>query len=200
MTADFLGQFVGNPGLARVLRVFAANNANEMPVSSIAKRAGVSTKVAIREIQALARLNIVKKTKGPKQERQKRRQEDYWVLNDQFRYERALSAFVLETSPARFENVEKALRSSGRLPIIVLSGVFVGDPTRPADILIAGDSLNESRLEDAVRGLEPLFGREIRYAAFSTPEFRYRLTIQDRLVRDTLDFPHRILVNKGGVL
>src|SRR3989344_4479321 len=43
-------------------------------------------------------------------------------------------------------------------------------------------------------------GREIRYAVFSTPEFRYRLTIQDRLIRDTLDYPHLVLLDKTRLL
>jgi len=51
-----------------------------------------------------------------------------------------------------------------------------------------------------VRTLEPKFGREIRYTILSTPEFRYRLTVQDRLLRDVLDFPHRILINRAGIL
>ena len=76
----------------------------------------------------------------------------------------------------------------------------MGDPTRPADIIIAVDALHESRLEKAIKTLEPQFGREIRYAAFSTPEFRYRLTVQDRLIRDTLDYPHLVLLDKARLL
>ena len=76
----------------------------------------------------------------------------------------------------------------------------MGDATRPADLIVALDTLNERRLEAAVRGLEPIFGREIRYAAFSTPEFRYRLTVQDRLIRDTLDFPHLVLLDRTRLL
>ena len=60
--------------------------------------------------------------------------------------------------------------------------------------------MNEKRLEKAVRSFEPKYGREIRYAVFSTPEFRYRLTIHDKLVRDTLDYPHRILLNKHDLI
>jgi hypothetical protein len=76
----------------------------------------------------------------------------------------------------------------------------MGDPSRPADLIIAVDSYNERRLDQAVRELEPRFGREIRYAAFSTPEFRYRLTVQDRLIRDTLDYPHLVLLDRTRLL
>jgi hypothetical protein len=100
----------------------------------------------------------------------------------------------------RHEKIVSALRRGGRLAAVILSGCFLGDPSRPADLIVAADAFNERRLDKAVRDLEPMFGREIRYAAFSTPEFRYRLTIQDRLIRDTLDYPHLVLLDKTRML
>ena len=95
--------------------------------------------------------------------------------------------------------MERAIKAAGKVSTLVLSGLFVGDHSRPADLLIAGE-MNQRRLERVVRGLEPKFGREIRYALLTTPEFRYRITVQDRLVRDVLDFPHRVLFDRTGIL
>ena len=123
-----------------------------------------------------------------------------WMLNIEFQHLRALSSFIHEVSPMRHEKIVTALRRGGRLAAVILSGHFLGDPSRPADLIVAADAFNERRLDQAVRHLEPMFGREIRYAAFSTPEFRYRLTIQDRLIRDTLDYPHLVLLDKTRML
>ncbi|TSC87094.1 MAG: Uncharacterized protein G01um10148_199 [Parcubacteria group bacterium Gr01-1014_8] len=200
MSTDFLAAFIKNPAQAKVLRVLVSNETLQLTVTTIAKRAEVSVALAERELHVLARLEIVKKIE-PQFSKHKAKQEqvEHWMFNKEFKYALSLTAFVQETSPVEFKNVERALKSSGRISAVVLSGIFMGDPTRPADLLIAGDALNESRLEKAVKTLEPMFGREIRYAAFSTPEFRYRLTIQDRLFRDTLEFPHRILISKNGI-
>jgi hypothetical protein len=99
-----------------------------------------------------------------------------------------------------YDEIVEALKRTGKLSAVVLSGSFMGDESRPADMLVAADTLNEEKLESAVRGLEPVFGREIRYAVFSTPEFRYRLTVQDKLLRDTFDFPHLVLLDRSGML
>jgi hypothetical protein len=123
-----------------------------------------------------------------------------WAVNSDFKHMRAISSFIHEVSPVHYDNIVGALKRGGRISAVVLSGAFMGDDSRPADILIASDSINERRLERAVRSLEPAFGREIRYAAFSTPEFRYRITVQDRLIRDTLDFPHVVLLDKTRLL
>lgn len=202
MSSDFLADFLRNPSQAKVLRVLVSSEAKELSVPHIAKRAGVSAHIVNRELRALTKMEIVKKVKAHPEKTKKGGKEDggeRWVLNRDFKYLRALAEFVQQTSTAQFKNIEHALKGSGRLSAVVLSGIFMGDPSRPADLLVAGDSLNERRLEQAVRGLELMFGREIRYAAFSTPEFRYRLTIQDRLIRDTLEFPHRVLLSKNGI-
>jgi hypothetical protein len=99
-----------------------------------------------------------------------------------------------------YDEIVPALKSAGKLSTVVLSGSFMGDESRPADLLVAADRLNERRLDKAVQGLEPVFGTEIRYAAFSIPEFRYRITVSDKLIRDTLDFPHLVLLDRSGLL
>ena len=121
-------------------------------------------------------------------------------MNPEFEHTKALVRFVRDVSPVRYDEIVEALKRTGKLSAVVLSGSFMGDKSRPADILVAADSLNEARLETAVRLLEPMFGREIRYAVFSTPEFRYRLTVQDKMLRDTFDFPHLVLLDRSGML
>lgn len=206
MADDFLGTLLGNPNRARLLRVFVLNQPQVFTVVQAGKRAGVTAAVLAREIQALAKLGVIKKAKFSIQIGKERKivagkqKDEAWTLDPRFKYAPALSKFVHEVSPIQHKMIIDALKGSGRLSAVILSGSFVGDPSRPADIIIAADALNENRLEQAIRGLEPTLGWEIRYAVFTTPEFRYRLTIEDRLVRNTLDYPHFILLDKTRML
>lgn len=189
---DFLSEFLGKPR-ARVLRAFMGNVAEELNLEGISKRAGIGKGATLREVKALEKLGILKKAGATKT---RGKSDAMWAFNEGFQHNRILNAFIRETSPAQFDAVEKALKKTGRLSAIVLSGHFIGDPSRLTDLLVIGESLNEKKLAHAVTSLEPLMGREIRYATFSTPEFRYRLTVQDRLIRDVLDFPHRVLFDR----
>jgi len=36
----------------------------------------------------------------------------------------------------------------------------------------------------------------VRYAAFPSDEFQYRLDVYDKLIRDVFDYPHRIIVDR----
>ncbi|MBV9159633.1 MAG: hypothetical protein JO019_03505 [Candidatus Kaiserbacteria bacterium] len=208
MKEDFLGSFIGSGTRAQLMRVFIFNPSEVLSLSGITKRAGVSSQAAAREVRVLERLGVVRRGKsfaiqlsnGTKRMVQGKQREDLWTLNKDFKHLRPLSSFVHETSPVKYDNIVGALRRGGRISAVILSGAFMGDPTRPADIIVAADPLHERKLETAIKQLEPQFGREIRYAAFSTPEFRYRLTIQDRLIRDTLDFPHLVLLDRTRLL
>lgn len=214
-TLDLLSTLIGSTARARIVRVLIFNEARLMTAAETGKRGGTSTREAERELKVITTWGLAKKVQaeariarphaqkrsgGRTQSAKKHDDAPMWMLNTDFPHLRALNAFVHEVSPVRHEKIVSALRRGGRLAAVILSGHFLGDPSRPADLIVAADAFNEHRLEQAVRQLEPMFGREIRYAAFSTPEFRYRLTIQDRLIRDTLDYPHVVLLDKTRML
>lgn len=203
MATDFLGTLLENQARAKLLRLFFFNEKQYFTLSHVVKRSGLSSRILAKELKSLENLGILKKRIAriaPVKGKKHQKTDWAWVLDPSFRHLEALSKFVHEVSPVRYDSIMTALKRTGRLATVILSGSFLGDPTRPADIIVAADNLNESRLESAVRALEPTLGREIRYAAFTTPEFRYRLTIQDRLIRDTLDYPHLVLLDKTRLL
>lgn len=206
MGDDFLSKFVGNQGRAKLMRVFVLNQMDGFTVTSAAKMAGVSLKAAESETRMLSQMGIIKilgklsNQEGKSTTAKDKKREQVWTFNAQGKHSSAISKFIFEVAPPRYDNVVPALRGTGRPTAVILSGCFVGDLSRPADLIVAGDSLNESRLERAVRTLEPSVGRELRYASFTTPEFRYRLTIQDKLIRDTLDYPHLVLLDRTRLL
>lgn len=205
---DFLPQFLGNKNLARVLRVFIFNPNDAMTLTDLKKRSGVSPAAIKQEIRTLTKMGIVKSARAvsitlantSKRTIHGASRVAAWQTNQDFKHLRAVSNFIHEVSPVHYENIVTALKRGGKISAVIISGTFMGDDSRPADLVVAADALNERRLEQAIKSLEPAFGREIRYAAFSTPEFRYRLTVQDRLIRDTLDFPHVVLLDKTRML
>lgn len=204
---DFLSLFIGNQAVARVLRVFAFNIDEILSMADILKRAGVSKAAAEKAIKTLEKMRLVRPGKasivlsnGTKRRVVGKQRMPTWMANQDFKYMRAVSSFVHEVSPVRYDELVGVIKRTGRVSAVILSGSFMGDASRPADLIVAADPLNERKLAAAVRTLEPTVGREIRYAAFSTPEFRYRLTVQDKLLRDTLDFPHLVLLDRTRLL
>lgn len=207
MAEDFLGAFVGDQVRAKLLRVFVFAQAEPLTLRLVAKRAGTSVQAAERGIRTLEKMGVIRASRGlpaprsawkVKAAKAKKRPaaERAWVFNAEFKHARALAMFVHEVSPLQHRHILDTVKRAGKVSLVVISGALMGDPTRPVELLVAGDGLNEGRLEAAVRSLEPQVGREMRYASFSIAEFQYRLTIQDRLIRDTIDFPHLVLLDR----
>ena len=84
------------------------------------------------------------------------------------------------------------------MKLVVLSGVFL-KPDRElsrTDLLIVGDYVSEKRFQGFLKQLEAEVGCEIQYSLLSSEEFEYRHKMMDRFLRDILERPHEMLINK----
>ena len=103
---------------------------------------------------------------------------------------------MLLHAPLRGNDVYSRMRATGVIKLVILAGIFTGEFENRLDLLVVGDRINERRLRTAIKLLEADTGAEIHYASLATPDFQYRLTVSDRLLRDVFDYPHRIVFDK----
>jgi hypothetical protein len=82
----------------------------------------------------------------------------------------------------------------GRVKLLLVSGIFIKNKDTRVDLLVVGDKMKRSKIEEEMRKLEAEIGTELTYAIFDTKEFLYRLNMYDKLVRDILDFPHEVIL------
>ncbi|MDP2665814.1 MAG: hypothetical protein Q8P23_04280, partial [bacterium] len=169
--------------------VFSQDTA--LTVAEVAARVKLSKEVARREVTELLAAGLLRK----KGERTSAR----YQVNPRFEHLTALNAFVRETTSVLPQKIITALKRAGSLRLVALSGHFTGVLEPQIDLLVVGDHLDERVLASAVHALEAELGREIRYASFATADFRYRLGVYDRLLRDVFDYPHRLLIDKIGL-
>lgn len=188
---DSLGRLFGSPARLRAIRLFVFNQDTALTVSEIALRTKLSKDVARREVAELVAAGLVRKKGGQTPAR--------YQTNSGFPHLQALDAFVRETTSVRPQDIIATLRRAGTLRLVALSGLFTGILEPKIDLLVVGDALDERTLAKAVHTLEAELGREIRFASFATPDFRYRLGVYDRLLRDVFDYPHRLLIDKIGL-
>ena len=84
----------------------------------------------------------------------------------------------------------------GQIRLVILSGLFVDEYDGRVDWLIVVDKLNDARLKTVIRALEAEIGKELKYVALTSEEFKYRLGIYDKLVRDVIDYPHTVALDR----
>ncbi len=193
-----LAKIFGSPVRLKILRLFMFNMDSVFTQDEIAERTKLSKEVVRRECLELFGAGLLKK-KGLLAGRQGSHISARYQVNPHFEHLTSLNVFIRETTSVRPKEIITVLKRAGTLRLVALSGHFTGILEPQIDLLIVGDNLDERVLSRAVHTLEAEFGREIRYASFATADFRYRLGVYDRLLRDIFDYPHRLLIDKIGL-
>jgi hypothetical protein len=186
---DTLAKLFGSAARVKLLRLFLFNPRESISAAEAAAHARIEGDIVRREIAAFKHIGLIKRAARGKPR---------YILNPDFRYLAALQELLLN-SPARVRDIEMRLRAAGGLKLVIMAGIFVGDWEGPLDLLIVGDRINERTLKVRVRSLEADLGKEIRYAAMSTQDFFYRLNMSDKLLRDVIDYPHAIVLDRLNI-
>ena len=201
---DVLSALFGSSARVKILRLFLSNASTCYAPVDVSRRTKVHIQTTRKELRMMEKIGLLEKkncvqlvTRGRgAQKKEVEKKVPGFVVNQQFEHFSALRSFILNIAPTDDKGVAKKVSGAGRVKLLLTSGVFIQDADSRVDILVVADSMNDSRLRSAIRDLEAHMGRELRYAAFSTDDFTYRLGAYDRLIRDVLDYPHQIIIDK----
>jgi len=179
---EILGKILGSPARVKIMRVFLLSPKNGFSNKDLAKRCRVSLDIMRRELKLLASIDFIKKqAKG-------------WFLNPAFKYTTEVEALLVNSDTIDKEQIANNFKKTGRVKLLIISGIFIKNKDTRVDLLIVGDGMKKGRIQEEIHKLEAEIGAELTYAVFETKEFIYRLNMFDKLVRDILDFPHEVVL------
>ena len=184
---DILGKLLGNTARVKLLRLFLFNPKATYTLTDAAGRAKVKPAEARREFGLYEKVGLIKTRNTAKVRR--------YILDDSFLYLAAFQHLLLNL-PVRGKDIVKRLRGVGLVKLVILSGLFADEFDGRLDLLIVADKLNEPKLQTVIRRLEAEIGKEMKYVALTSEEFKYRLNIYDKLVRDVIDYPHIVALDR----
>ena len=205
---EFLTKLLGGAAKVKILRLFLLNQDTPFDVNQSADRAKVSRRSARREIDLLEKIAIIKRRSFFKEFKRKfnngrvisnKRRVQGWITNERFKHLKLLQSLMTEVQPLEQNDLLQRIKRAGRIKLIVIAGVFIQDPDSRLDMLIVGDDLKQGKLDNIIRSIESELGKELRYAVFETQHFNYRMNMYDKLIRDVLDFPHKIVTDRLGL-
>jgi hypothetical protein len=188
---DPLARLFSSSARLKLLRLFLFNDDSAFQISDVAFRTSVPLDSARKEIKVLLMAGVVKKRTG--------KEGVVYAANRRFTHYAELQTFLRTTTSLSDVDMITTLKKAGALRLVALSGLFSGAIETKIDLLVVGDKLDDKQLEKAVHTLESELGRELRFAVFSTEDFRYRVGVYDRLLRDVFDYPHRTILDKIGL-
>lgn len=192
---ETLSKIFGSETKVKIMRLFLFNSDKVFGVSEIVDRVKSNHSKVRRELSTLEKIDFVKRRVS-----QKSRGGYGFAMNTQFPYLIPLQNFLVNTEPLQPTEITKKITKIGSIKLLVVAGVFIQDPESRVDMLIVGDNIKRSNLENTMKTLESEIGKELKYAYFTTEDFKYRLSMFDKLTRDILDYPHKKVLNKLGVI
>ena len=182
-----LDKLLGGPARVRLLRLFLLNPDTTFGSNVIGSKTKVKGAILRRELLALRAIGYVRKSgKGLK-------------LSRSFEFLSPMRELLLSTEPFRDDEIINRFKKGGSIKCIVVSGLFTQQPKSRVHILLVGDRLKRKKIEHALKDMESEVGHELSYAIFETQEFKYRLEVYDKFIRDIFDYPHRVLIDKVGL-
>lgn len=201
---DILERLFGSAAKVKLIKLFLFNPEAAYDVTQAAERAKVSRGVARKEISNLEKIGFIRSRFYVKEiRRQKnrkietvRKRVNGWTLDQKFPYIEDIKAFLSNINPFKHKDIIDKISRAGKIQLLIVSGIFIKYAEARADLMVVGDNLKLSSLENIIKTIESEIGREIRYAVFETSEFNYRFSVFDKLIRDILDFPHEKIINK----
>ena len=179
---EILGKILGNPTRVKIMRLFLLNRGKRFTAKDIVKRSRGSASSVRSELRVLSSIDFIKK------------RNDDWSFNSFFKYGKEFEDLLVRSDTLKTETILEHFKKAGRVKLIVISGIFIKNRDSRVDLLIVGDKMKRSKIEEGIRKIEAEIGAELSYAIFETKEFLYRLEMYDKLVRDILDYPHEVIL------
>lgn len=179
---EILGKILGNPARVKIMRLFLLNRTKSFINADIVKRSRVSIDIVRRELKLLSSVGFIKKHATD------------WSFDSSFKYTYEFESLLVSSDSLDKEALVENFKKTGKIKLLLVSGVFIKEPNSRVDMLIVGDKINRTKIEDGIRKLEAEIGAELVYALFDTKEFNYRLSMYDKLICDVLDFPHEVVL------
>jgi len=185
----------------KVLKFFFRNFQDVFTLKQIFRRLRTNVSLVRREIGKLEKLGLIKQKKAwltfeRKRGGTKKEQKLVYCINTDFDFFNELKNLILKSTISSKEELINNVRKIGNIKILALAGIFTGDETAKADILIVGDKINSRKLNTFFKDLEAEVGKELNCSVMSTREFNYRYDMYDRFVRDLLGGKSEILINR----
>lgn len=193
---ETLSKLFGSENKVKIMRLFLFNPEHTFNTSEIAERVKAEPTKVRREVSLIEKMGLIRHRANVN----KKRGGNAYYLDQNFSYLTSLQNFLINTEPLHSTDIIKRISKLGSIKLIIVAGVFIQESESRLDILIVGDNIKKTSLDNTIKTLESEIGKELKYAHFTTEDFKYRLSMFDKLVRDILDYPHKKILNKLGVI
>lgn len=204
---ELLGKIFGNPYRVKIMRLFLFNTQTAFDIEDVVMRTRGKKPDIRKELRALEKIGFLKeksfskkvlvptRSKTTTEKKYKKVKTKGWVINTRFELIKPLYTLLIDSELIKEKDLIKRIKKTGTIKLLILSGLFINDDDGKIDMLVVGDKIKKDALEREIAIIESEIGKELSYTFFDPDEFKYRLSMYDKLLRDILDSRHKKLIN-----
>jgi hypothetical protein len=199
----------------RLLRLFMQNPERQFTLPEIEQLAQLRRSSFSRDLHKLMKAGLVKEKSGIVREEKKelpavssKKQKTkhpkakkvmFYFVNPEFPVFSELHNLIIKSSTASRKKLLSNIKRLGKIRLAILTGIFLNNENSRLDLMIVGDDIKKRSLEKFLAVTESEIGKTLRYSVMDTDEFRYRMNMYDRFLRDVLEHQHEKLINRLSI-
>ena len=176
--------------------------------SELVKRTNLNSGTVKKELKKLLNIDLIKtkivrikpeqvSSKDKKSIRVKKIK--IYYINPSFELLKELHDLIIKSSITSKTKLSQRLKKLGRIKLAIISGILINRDDSRADLLVVGDNIKKGALDSFLHQTESELGKHLQYTIMDTKEFKYRLDMYDRFLRDVLEGPHEKLINRSNI-
>jgi len=199
-----LEKLFGSNARVKILKLFLLNPTEKFYIRQLSRDLKLQLNSVRRELDNLEKFGIL--TSDMKNEEEGKgepeaiggQEKKYFRANPNFVLFDEIKALIVKAQILYEKDFVRKLNAIGKVKLLVLTGIFVNNPSTLIDILIVG-KINKPKLVKLIRELEVELGKEINFTVFDYREFKYRRDITDIFLYGILDGRKLVVIDEVGL-
>lgn len=200
-----LEKLFGSKSRVKILKLFLLNPAEKFYIRQLSRDLKLQLNSVRRELENLEKFGILTsdlkneaEVKGEEKEAVGGQEKKYFRANSNFVLFDEIKALIVKAQILYEKDFVRKLHAIGKVKLLILTGLFVNNPSSLIDILIVG-KINKVKLVKLIRELEIELGKEINFTIFDSQEFKYRRDITDIFLYGILDGRKLVVIDEVGL-
>ena len=199
-----LEKLFGSNSRVKILKLFLLNQAEKFYIRQLSRDLKLQLNSVRRELENLEKFGILTSDMKNQTEAEDKKEaaggqeKKYFRANPNFVLFDEIKALIVKAQILYEKDFVRKLNSIGKVKLLVLTGIFVNNPSSLIDILIVG-KVNKIKLTKLIRELEVELGKEINFTIFDSQEFKYRRDITDIFLYGVLDSKKLVVIDEIGL-
>ena len=201
---ELLARLLGGIDRVKIMRFFLHHRDLIVSAQDVINKTKSKSAIVRKELHALASLGFIEKKKARavittgsgKKVTSKVKDITGFKLNNEFPHNVVLEDLLFDFISLDKRELANRFKVVGRVKLFLVAGVFIGDDKSRVDILLVGEALKKPKAEKVLEVISSELGRDVVYAIMDVEEYEYRYKMYDRFVRDIIDQPHEVVIDK----